>query len=80
MALTISWLLGFLISKYFFDMVEVFQMGPIFLIFGVITALGAIFLFFVLPETKGKSMLEIQRMLGRKENLMFSLLETHSIQ
>lgn len=71
MSLTISWLFAFLITKFFFDMVEVFEMGPTFIIYGVITVLGAIFLFFMLPETKGKLMLEIQRIMGRKEILIF---------
>lgn len=44
--------------------------GETFWLFSGLTVLGTIFVFFVVPETKGKSLNEIQKMLeGDKETV-----------
>jgi len=38
--------------------------GETFWLFSGLSILGTIFVFFIVPETKGKSLSEIQKMLG----------------
>lgn len=41
-------------------------MGQTFWIFGAGSVLGILFTFFVVPETKGKSLVEIEEILNKK--------------
>lgn len=61
---TFNWLLAFLITKTFTNMVSGMGIGPTFWFFSAFSILGTFFVYFVVPETKGKSLSDIQRMLG----------------
>ncbi|KAF5285556.1 hypothetical protein FQR65_LT13190 [Abscondita terminalis] len=60
---TFAGLLSFTFTKFFLPVADVWGMYTIFWIFGSTCVLGSLFGFFVLPETKGKSFLEIQEIL-----------------
>lgn len=60
----LNWILAFLVTKFFSDLVTEFGEHTTFWIFCVISIIGTLFVFFIVPETKGKSLDEIQRQLG----------------
>lgn len=64
-----NWFLAFLITLTFTPISSAIGIGPTFWIFAVICLIGSFFVFFVIPETKGKSMVEIQRMLGGEKDV-----------
>ena len=59
-----NWLCSFAVTFAFKRVSD--AVGPDFTFWGftVISAIGAVFVFFLIPETKGKSLEEIQRSLG----------------
>lgn len=59
-----NWLLAFLITATFNSISEAIGIGQTFWIFAGFSLVGIIFVFLVIPETKGKSMADIQRMLS----------------
>lgn len=59
-----NWLLAFVITKTFSDLRGAIGIGETFWLFSGFSILGTIFVFFVVPETKGKSLTEIQKMLA----------------
>lgn len=61
---TTNWLLAFLITKTFTSLRASLGSGGTFWLFSGLTILGAVFVFMFLPETKGKSLAEIQELLG----------------
>lgn len=61
---TTNWLLAFLITKTFTSLRVSLGSGGTFWLFSGLTILGAVFVFMFLPETKGKSLAEIQELLG----------------
>lgn len=63
-----NWTLAFLITKYFNTISNSIGIGQTFWIFTGLSLLGTAFVVFVVPETKGKSMAEIQRMLTGEKN------------
>lgn len=64
-ATTFCWLIGFVITKYFGTISEALGMHYAFWIFGLCTFSAFCFVFFLLPETKGKSLQEIQDILNK---------------
>lgn len=65
---TTNWVLAFVITKTFKNLTEGLGSGPTFWLFSGLTVLGVFFVFFVVPETKGKSLNEIQQELGGRRN------------
>lgn len=61
---TFNWSLAFLITSTFSAMKETFGNGQTFWIFSGFCILGTFFVFFFVPETKGKSLADIQRILA----------------
>lgn len=61
---TFNWSLAFLITSTFTAMNETFGSGQTFWIFSAFCILGTLFVFFFVPETKGKSLADIQRILA----------------
>ncbi|XP_071627976.1 facilitated trehalose transporter Tret1-like [Temnothorax longispinosus] len=55
-----NWTLAFLVTKCFQDMVDLMGISSSFATFGVISLIGTIFVSVMVPETKGKSVEEIQ--------------------
>lgn len=61
---TLNWLLSFLVTSTFNTLNNAIGSGQVFWLFAGIMLLGFVFIFFVVPETKGKSVDEIQILLG----------------
>lgn len=59
-----NWALAFLVTSTFTMMNSVIGNGPTFWVFSAFCVLGTLFVFFFVPETKGRSLVEIQRMLA----------------
>lgn len=58
-----------MITKTFTDLNSLLGAGQTFWLFSGLSILGTVFVFFVVPETKGKSLNDIQKMLaGEKVN------------
>lgn len=64
-----NWSLAFLITATFGTISSGIGIGPTFWIFAGLSVVGTIFVFLVVPETKGKSMIEIQRMLAGEKDV-----------
>ncbi|XP_044253232.1 facilitated trehalose transporter Tret1-like [Tribolium madens] len=56
---------AFTITLFFPSLAEVLGMAQAFWFFATFCALGAVFIYFILPETKGKSLQEIQTLLDK---------------
>lgn len=65
---TSNWVLAFIVTKTFVNMKEALGSGQTFWLFAGITVVGAIFVFLLVPETKGKSLNEIQKILEGNNN------------
>lgn len=61
---TFNWLLSFTVTSTFNPLNDAIGSGQVFWLFAGIMLLGFLFIFFIVPETKGKSADEIQVMLG----------------
>lgn len=61
---TTNWLLAFVITKTFTNITDGIGTDGAFWLFAGLTALGVVFVFFAVPETKGKSLNEIQQHLA----------------
>ena len=59
---TFNWTLAFLVTKFFTTMVAAVTEAGAFWMFGGFTILTFLFCFFFVPETKGKSLDEIQQL------------------
>ncbi|XP_043464698.1 facilitated trehalose transporter Tret1-like isoform X1 [Leptopilina heterotoma] len=55
-----NWLMAFIVTKFFSNLTESFGNGATFIIFSVICGIGVVFVYFLVPETKGKTLQEIQ--------------------
>jgi SP family facilitated glucose transporter-like MFS transporter 8 len=60
----LNWILAFLVTRFYSDLKDEFGTHTTFWIFAVISAIGTVFVFFIVPETKGKTLDEIQKELG----------------
>lgn len=59
-----TWILAFVVTKSYVNLRETIGLGPSFWFFAGFSLLGTIFVILIVPETKGKSLNEIQRMLA----------------
>ncbi|XP_059490974.1 uncharacterized protein LOC132205733 [Neocloeon triangulifer] len=69
---TFSWTLGFIVTLFYADLVAAVQNYTTFWIFGVCCFIGAAFILFFLPETKGKTNQQILRELVWRKRIMSS--------
>ncbi|XP_026739143.1 facilitated trehalose transporter Tret1-like [Trichoplusia ni] len=69
---TVTSICMFLTTKYFASVITALGPDVTYWIFSGNCLLFALFIFFCIPETKGKSFLEIQESLGRKRNKKYS--------
>lgn len=68
-AVMVNWSASFIVTKFFTNLRDAFGTGITFWIFTVIMILATVFAFFVVPETRGKSLQQIQDELnGRNRN------------
>lgn len=63
-AVVVNWALVFLVTRVFKDLADAVTSAGAFWIFGAIIGIGFLFVFFKVPETKGKTSAEIQKLLG----------------
>lgn len=61
---TLNWSLAFIVTVSYPTLSQSIGVSACFLIFTFLSICGALFSFFIVPETKGKSLKEIQEMLG----------------
>lgn len=59
-----NWTLAFVITKTFTNIRDAIGIGETFWLFSAFSIVGTLFVFFVVPETKGKSLADIQKMLA----------------
>ncbi|XP_016773033.1 facilitated trehalose transporter Tret1 [Apis mellifera] len=59
-----NWILVFIVTKFFSDLSKTIDLDATFWLFAVICLIGTFFVYFIVPETKGKSLEEIQRELN----------------
>ncbi|XP_055606707.1 facilitated trehalose transporter Tret1-like [Uranotaenia lowii] len=59
-----NWMLAFLITKIFGNLRDALGAAGVFWLFTGLSALGTVFVFFMVPETKGISLTEIQLILS----------------
>lgn len=59
-----NWFLAFVVTNSFGFLSQELGIGQTFWLFAGFTALGFLFVFLIVPETKGKSIQEIQTMLS----------------
>ncbi len=59
-----NWILAFIITKTFTNIRDAIGLGETFWLFSAFSVVGTVFVFFVVPETKGKSLSDIQKMLA----------------
>nr|XP_036216339.1 facilitated trehalose transporter Tret1-2 homolog isoform X1 [Bactrocera oleae] len=63
---TTNWVLAFVVTKTFVNLTDSLGKGETFWLFSGITIVGVFFVYFIVPETKGKSLNEIQAELEGK--------------
>lgn len=69
LSVMLNWFLVFLVTKTFPTLEKIFNSSGAFWIFALIMAVATVFTLFVVPETKGKSIQEVQdELLGNKPN------------
>lgn len=61
---TFNWCLAFVVTKSYLSLYRILGDDSMFYSFAVLSSIGAIFIIFMLPETKGKSVAEIQEELN----------------
>ncbi|CAH1713036.1 unnamed protein product [Aphis gossypii] len=71
-----NWLFVFLVTKFFTLLVSAIYLYNTFWLFTLFSVLGTFFVVFIVPETKGKTMEEIQELLGA--DLIPLLTENHN--
>ncbi|XP_055617149.1 facilitated trehalose transporter Tret1 isoform X2 [Toxorhynchites rutilus septentrionalis] len=59
-----NWLLAFLVTNIFGTLRDSLGIAGVFWLFSGFSLLGTVFVFFLVPETKGLSLVDIQRMLS----------------
>lgn len=64
MAGAFNWILAFIVTKTFVNIQSAIGKGETFFLFSGLSVIGILFVFFAVPETKGKSLSEIQTMLS----------------
>lgn len=65
-ACAFNWMMAFVVTWSYNDLVEALGQHVTFWMFAVVCAMGTVFVIFVVPETKGKPLEQIQRELGAK--------------
>ncbi|XP_011255977.3 uncharacterized protein LOC105251128 [Camponotus floridanus] len=67
LSVAISYLLSAITIKIYPDMLTLMSMQGVFLFFAIISLIGVIFIFLFLPETRGKTLREIEDMFSKKK-------------
>lgn len=62
---TFNWFLAFLVTKFYLQVKECVGQDSTFYAFAILSLLGGVFVYFVVPETKGKTVDQVQAELER---------------
>lgn len=57
---SMNYIFGFLVTKTFFIMKDALTLAGTFFFYGLISLLGFVYLYFLLPETEGKTLQDIE--------------------
>jgi sugar porter (SP) family MFS transporter len=74
-----NWILAFTVTNQFQNMTGTWGTGVTFIIFGIICGIGALFVGFLVPETKGKDIDEVQNLLLESSVLNCTCRRTESV-
>lgn len=71
LATAINWLCNFLVVKFYVSMKISFGVSGLYIFYASVCCLSAVYVFFVLPETKGKTLEEVEKLFkGRRKGLL----------
>uniref|UniRef100_A0A1L8DF43 Facilitated trehalose transporter Tret1 n=2 Tax=Nyssomyia neivai TaxID=330878 RepID=A0A1L8DF43_9DIPT len=76
---TTNWVLAFVITKTFTNLTDAIGTGETFWLFSGFSIVGLVFVFFLVPETKGKSLKEIQDMLDGSQQPVTHTVSTTTV-
>jgi sugar phosphate permease len=62
----VAYFMSFLAIKSYPTLLQLIGNATVFLLYGIVSLLGTLFVYFVLPETKGKSLQEIENLFKRR--------------
>lgn len=62
----VAYFMSFIAIKSYPSLLQHIGNGMIFLLYGIVSLLGTLFVHFILPETKGKSLQEIENLFKRQ--------------
>ena len=70
----VMWIVNFGVAKLFYTLADLISVGGVFILFAMASISGGVFVWILLPETKNKSLAEIQREIrGNKTNQQTSI-------
>jgi SP family facilitated glucose transporter-like MFS transporter 8 len=75
-----NWFFAFLVTKFFLTLVSAIFIYNTFFLFTFFSLLGIFFVILIVPETKGKTMEEIQLLLGADPVLPENIENQNEIQ
>lgn len=67
MTTAFNWLCIFVLTKEFNSLAKLIHFQFVYLILSIISLVGFVFVYFIVPETKGKSLAEIEAYFKRNE-------------
>lgn len=65
-----AYFMSFIVIKSYPSMLNTMGNGTVFLVYAVVSLLGTVFVYFILPETKGKSLQEIENLFKRRAGIL----------
>ncbi|MDX8431738.1 MAG: sugar porter family MFS transporter [Candidatus Algichlamydia australiensis] len=68
LSLATSWIANLFVSSSFLHMIEAISLSGTFLLYGIVTIIGIFFVYRFVPETKGKTLEEIEAEYGKGRN------------
>ncbi|XP_065875281.1 probable plastidic glucose transporter 1 isoform X8 [Euphorbia lathyris] len=63
-SLSVHWVCNFLVGLFFLNLIEIFGVAPVYSGFGSVSVLAAIFAYYFIVETRGRSLEEIEMSLN----------------
>lgn len=72
---TVNWLLAFILTKFYFEIAQVIQKDGVFYLFSIVSLHGLFFIYFLVPETKGKTFTEIEMELRNWQMIVVFMLK-----
>lgn len=57
---SVHWVCNFLVGLYFLELVDKFGVAPVYAAFGAVSLVAAVFAMYFIPETKGRSLEQIE--------------------